>query len=336
VTLDAFSAGRRAAWDELEALVERAGRRPDRLGARDVRRLGSLYRSAAADLAVARRRFPGDPVVDRLAALVGRARHLVYDAPATRGSLRTFLATGYWREVAARPRVLALAALLLFGPGLATALWAADSPETAQGIVPAAFRSVSEPRETTDLGLSVGENTAFSAQIFTNNIRVTLVALAGGVTGGLLTAGVTVYNGIILGGVAGLAVAAGNGRPLAELVVPHGVLELTCIVVAAAAGLRLGAALLEPGRRRRADALVEEGRRTVMIVLGTAPWLVLAGLVEGFYTPRGEGLPAALAVGLGLGALYWVLLLWRGRAPAVSGAGGSDSDQSRARSLARR
>lgn len=321
MTVDAFSDGRRRAWDELDDLIRRADRRPERLGAGGVRRLGTLYRAAAADLAYARRRFPGDPVVERLEDVVGRARQLVYDVPGTRGSVASFLATGYWRQVAARPGPLLLAALLLFGPGLLSGVWAVTSPDTAQGLVPAEFRTVTEARETTDLGLSRAQNAAFSTAIFTNNIQVSLIALAGGVTGGLLTAGVTVYNGILLGGVMGLGVGAGNARPLTELIVPHGVLELSCIVVAAAAGLRLGGALLEPGRRRRGDALVEEGRHTVEIVLGTAPWLILAGLIEGFYTPGGHGLLAALVVGIGVGVLYWSLLVWRGRPGRPAEAG---------------
>jgi hypothetical protein len=73
----------------------------------------------------------------------------------------------------------------------------------------------------------------------------------------------------------------------------------------------------------------------VAIVLGTAPWLVLAGLVEGFFTPGGYGLGAALGVGLGLGALYWALLLWRGRPPHVepsATAAATASEPPRARS----
>src|ERR671930_1829626 len=79
-TVDRFSESRSPGWRELELLVSEAGRRPERLGPEKALRLGALYRSAAADLATARRRFPHDPAVARLEALVGRARHLVYDA----------------------------------------------------------------------------------------------------------------------------------------------------------------------------------------------------------------------------------------------------------------
>jgi uncharacterized membrane protein SpoIIM required for sporulation len=76
----------------------------------------------------------------------------------------------------------------------------------------------------------------------------------------------------------------------------------------------MGLAMVLPGTRTRGDALVEEARKAVAIVLGTAPWLVLAGLVEGFVTPAGLGLASVVGVGLTLGLVYWALVLVRGRA----------------------
>src|SRR5581483_6434222 len=90
MNLDRFVRRRTPEWEELGRLVEAAGRRPERLGAGGVRRLGALYRAAAADLALARRRWPGDPVTVRLEDLVGRSRHLVYAAPSRSASLRQF------------------------------------------------------------------------------------------------------------------------------------------------------------------------------------------------------------------------------------------------------
>jgi uncharacterized membrane protein SpoIIM required for sporulation len=312
--LDRFIAEREPLWTELESLVGRAGAHPERLGPEGVKRLGALYRSATADLAYARRRFEGDPVVARLEDVVGRARHLVYDAATRRRSLLRFFTDDYWRVVAERPVALALAAALLLAPALLSGLWAFEDPGAAAGLVPAQLRSVTEPRpHNADLGLSADEKAVMASEIFTNNIRVTFLAFAGGIAIGLVTAAVVLFNGILLGVVGGLAIGAGNGRPFLQLVTAHGVLELSCIVVAAAAGLRMGWALIDPGRKRRTESLADEARRAVEIVLGTAPWLVLAGLVEGFVTPSGLELPVVLVIGIGLGTIYWSLVVWRGR-----------------------
>jgi uncharacterized membrane protein SpoIIM required for sporulation len=284
------------------------------LGPDGVRRLGALYRASAADLALARRRFAGDPTVARLEALVARARPLVYDHARRGGSVAEFATTGYWRRVRERPALLLISALLLFGPWVLAAVWAVRDPGAASGVVPSEYQSVIQPRERgTDLGLTTDRQAAFSSEIFTNNIRVTILAFAGGIAAGIGTAALLVYQGVLFGAITGLAIWAGNGSSFFELVTAHGVLELSCIVVASAAGLRMGWALVSPGRRRRGVALAAEARVAVEIVLGTAPWLVLAGLVEGFITPRGLGLGPVIVIGASLGAVYWALVLWRGR-----------------------
>ncbi|MCZ7535539.1 MAG: stage II sporulation protein M [Acidimicrobiia bacterium] len=314
--LDAFVADRSPVWLELEDLVDRAGRRPERLGAAGVRRLGAVYRAAIADLASARRLYAGDPVVARLEHLVDRSRHTVYTAGAQRGALLHFVTTGYWRRVAERPRPLIVAALLLCAPALLAGFWAWNDPGPASGLVPEQYRAVTEPRKTgADLGLTADEEASLAAQVLTNNIRVAMLAFAGGVLAGLGTAFVLLQNGLLLGSVIGLAVGAGNGRPLFELITAHGVLEMSCIVVAGAAGLRIGWALVDPGYRPRGEALRDEARTAIQLVLGTAAWLVVAGLVEGFVTPAGLGLGPVLVVGWSLGAAFWALVLWRGRLP---------------------
>ena len=313
MNLDRFTRDRQPSWSELEDLVAAARRRPERLGPERVKRLGALYRAAAADLALARREFPGDPVVARLVDLVVRARYLVYDATTRRRSIGRFLTTDYWVLIRQRPVALMVAAALLFAPALVAGAWATTDPGAAAGLIPPPYRSVTEPRPQA-LRLTAEEKAVFASEVFTNNIRVTFLAFAGGIAAGLATAMVVAYNGVLLGVVASLAIGAGNGRSFFELVTAHGVLELSCIVVASAAGLRMGWAIVEPGRKKRTDALAAEARRAVEMVLGTAPWLVLAGLVEGFVTPSGYGLEVVVVVGFGLAAFYWALVLWRGSA----------------------
>lgn len=315
-------AQREHAWAELDALVVAAKRRPEKLGAERILRLGELYRSAAGDLAHARRGLKGEPVVARLESLVGRARTVVYDTEARRESIASFFATGYWQRVRSSRGPMLLSALLLFGAGLLSFIWAMNDPGAALGVVPEAFRGIEDGSRTAgSAGLTSGESSAFASEIMTNNIRVTFLAFAGGLSFGVGTAATLLFNGVLLGAVAGLATGAGRGEAFVTLVVAHGVLELSCIVVAGAAGLRVGKALVSPGRKRRVTAVVNEARHSVELILGTAPWLVLAGLVEGFITPGGYGLAFNTTVGLLIGGAYWFLVMWRGRptaAPATS------------------
>ena len=314
MNLERFLRERGAAWAELDELLRLTRRRPEKLGAARLLRLGELYRASAADLALARSRFPGDPVTIRLEERVARARHLVYDAPTRSESFRAFVARDYWRAIRARRLELVIAAVLLLGSAGVSGVWADHDPGAAAGLVPGAYRSVTQHRpQGADLRLSRSERTAFAGQIFTNNIRVTLLAFAAGITAGIGTALLLLLNGVMLGVVGGLAIGSGNGRVFFELVVAHGVLELSCIVVASAAGLRMGWALIEPGRDTRAVALGREAREAIKIVLGTAPWLVVAGLIEGFLTPAGEGLLTVVTVGVGVAAVYWSLVAFLGR-----------------------
>jgi uncharacterized membrane protein SpoIIM required for sporulation len=313
--LDEFVSERAPTWTELEQLVARGGNAPARLGPDGVLRLGSCYRAVAADLAYARRRFPSDPIVGRLEQLTQRGRHAVYNTTGARNTVREFASRGYWQRVRERPALLVIAIACLALPTLLAGYWAWRDPGPAGGLVPSQYQSVTEPRPAgQDLGESVDEQSDLAATIFTNNIQVTFLAFAGGMLLGLGTLYVLIQNGILLGAVAGLAIGAGNGRPFFELVVAHGVLELSCIAVSGMAGLRLASAIVDPGTRSRMDALRTEARASVEIVLGTAVWLVVAGLVEGFVTPAGLGLPTVLTIGFALGITYWGLVLWRGGA----------------------
>lgn len=314
MNLESFQQERDRSWRELESAVAHARGRPERLGPEGVHRLGRVYRAAAADLALARRRFPGDPVTLRLERLVASARTTVYGSPARQGSLRSFLSRGYWRRVAERPGPLALAWALLLVPAVAAAAWALGDPGGAVGLVPGEFEAAADP-PVEGRDFSAGEGAAFSGAVLTNNVQVTFFAFAAGITLGLGTALITAFNGLILGAVFGLAADAGNLRALARLLSVHGPLELSCIVVGATAGLRVGGALLVGGARRRGRALVDEARAAVEMALGTAPWLVVCALAEGFLTGPDLALPVQLALGGALFALFWGLVAWRGRAP---------------------
>jgi uncharacterized membrane protein SpoIIM required for sporulation len=310
---DRFTRERQAGWDELATLVRQAGTKPQRLGSEALLRLGRRYRAAAADLALARRLFPGHPVTRLLERLVTEARQSVYATEPRRRSLRSFLATGYWQRVLERPLLLGLALAMLFVPMALATVWAVDDPAAALGLVPAEFQGATEPGSHT-ADLEPGEEAAMSSSIYTNNIRVTFLAVAGGVLLGLGSAAVTIFNGGFVGAIFGLTIENGAFDELLRFVLPHGLLELTCIAVSCMAGLRLGWAIVDPGPLTRGASLRREARTVIEIVLGTMPWLVLAGLIEGFVSPRQLPVGAALAVGVTAAAAYWALLLWRGHA----------------------
>src|SRR5436190_6806295 len=324
--LDRFIAARSPDWHELELLLREAGRHPERLGPERVLRLGGLYRSAAADLARLRGAAPRSPETMRLEALVRQGRQSVYDARTRRRSAVRFFVTDYWRLIAARRKALLVAFVLLFGSAALAALWGVHDPAAATGVVPHQFRPALQPGHPWR-DMSPSRQAAFPSEVFTNNIQVTLVAFAGGITGGIATALALLYNGLLLGVIGGLMGQAGNGVGFVDLVTAHGVLELSCILVGGAAGLSLGWSIVSPGLRTRRASLQREAVEALLLVLGTAPWLVIAGIVEGNRANLSEaGLGAVIGTGVSLGVVYWGLVLWRGRVsitdePATSPVG---------------
>ncbi|MFP3914585.1 MAG: stage II sporulation protein M [Actinomycetota bacterium] len=322
--LSSFVEERQPRWDEFGMLLAEAGRRPERLSGSQIRRLAALYRATAADLVAARRLHPHSPAVDRLEELVRRGQGMIYERTSRRGNLIDFFADRYWTMLWERRRPLALAAVLLLLPGVVMGMWAVSAPQVVAGLVPPQFLWVTEA-DTTAQGLGAVGLAGFSTFVLVNNIRVAFTALVAGITWGIGTALLIGYNGLLFGGLTGLAGEAGNLRLLGEATLAHGILELSCIVVAGGAGLSLGRATLRPGHLKRREAMAREARHSLQIAAGTAPWLVLAGLVEGYASRVGLSLLPTAAIGLVLGGLFWGLWLWRGA-----------QAQSRPRRLARR
>lgn len=316
MNLEAFLREREPVWNALEALLARARGRPDRLGVEQVLTLGRDYRATVADLAIARRSWPGDPVIDRLERLVLAGRQAVYsERSQRRGALRRFILRDYWQLVIGQRRLLLISAIAMFGPCLLAAGWALHDPGAAIGLLPARFHSTGAP-QLRHLSLGATTQASLASSIFTNNIQVIFLAFAGGLSFGLVTLAILAFNGILLGALGGIMLQAGTFSVFTRYVAPHGCLELSCIVVAGAAGLRLAQALIDPGPSPRGFALRAAARPAVAVVLGTAPWLIVAGLTEGFLTPEGVALGTALGVGIALAGTYWLLVLTRGRAPS--------------------
>ena len=155
--------------------------------------------------------------------------------------------------------------------------------------------------------------------IIANNVKVAIVAFAGSITLGALTVYIIGFNGLMLGGMAALFTNGGFGKDFWATIAPHGVIELTAIQIAGAAGLLIAAGALFPGRRRRRDVLVANARRAGTLILGVASMLVVAGTIEAFVSPR--RLPVSVRIAIGLFTALVLVLYFTGagrRAGAVT------------------
>ncbi len=286
-----FVAGSKAVWERLASAVKEARARGiGKLGATAIKRMHEDYRHAAADLAYAQTHFSGGESVAYLNQLVAFAHGELYGAPPKRlSTVWRFLTTGYPRLVRQNWKALAVATgIFLAAVALGFVLVYVNYP-VARLLLPQTYR------DSVGDSMARGENgneamtavaPALSAYITANNIQVSLMAFAGGVLFGALTAYALLMNGLLLGVLAGAFTKAGGAVAFWALIVPHGALELPAIMLAGAAGLLLGRALWFPGDLPRMGALRAASGDAVRLVLGVIPLLIVAGLIEGFLTPR--------------------------------------------------
>jgi len=334
VQVDRFVEERSHGWDELEGLLERAKGQPDRLSADEVRRLGLLYRSAAADLALASRSWPDAAGTLHLHGLVVRANQLVYAKAAKSDTLGDFFGRRLWQRIRQLHGCLALSAAILVGSIALGALWGAVQPLAAAGLLPAGFRVAAHTRGGF-YGTAIAGRGGLVWYIWVNNLRVSVLAMAGGFTGGLVTAWFLAYNGALVGALGALEWRAGGLGSFLSLTVPHGLLELSCVTLAGGVGFVIAKALVDPGMSTRSEAL--QGAMPVVSsgIAAAIVFLFVAATTEGIITPWDLPTPAAFAVGLVLAGGFWAMVVFRGgptpttlpgrrlSAPATSGLSAS-------------
>ncbi|MCQ3936973.1 MAG: stage II sporulation protein M [Chloroflexi bacterium] len=317
MNVDEFYQSRRREWELLSELLERTQKDVQRLTTSDVERLASLYRAASSDLALAKRDFPRHRITRFLNQLVARTHSVLYQGePLAWRNLVDFALRGFPR-LFRETFIFTLSAFLMFIiPALASGFAVAASPDSAIWLLPAEVQSLIPIVENKELwiDISMEERPYASSFIMQNNIRVSFLAFASGVSGGLFTLWILVQNGLILGGLLGLTSYHDIGFELATFVVGHGVIELSVIFMAGGSGLMLGWALLRPGLMRRRDALAIAARKAVQLLGGAVPWLVLAGIIEGFISPN-EAMPWFVKWGVGIlsGVLMYSYLFTAGR-----------------------
>jgi uncharacterized membrane protein SpoIIM required for sporulation len=290
------------AWKRLQELVDEASARG--LGGLDegeLEEFTALYREVSADLARAHTYRGSLRLCFHLERLVGQAHNLFYQDRTEGFSVISWLLSGFPRTFRARARYVAVAAGLLFAPALLTYAGVRQDPEVGRRLVPSMMVSRAEEasarlrRGDPYIDVPQMQMSVFSSRIMTNNIQVSFLAAAGGILAGVGTALILLFNGVHLGSVFALFDAEGAGALLWVFVLPHGVLELTAIVIAGGAGLVLAHAIIAPGRRTRGRALREDGVESLSLLAGAGVLLIIAGLIEGFVSPA--RIPAPLKVG---------------------------------------
>lgn len=308
--LDRYIGTHRPTWDRLAHLTRSGGGRGRNLDPVELDELVRLYQVVSGHLAHVRTAY-GDPsLVSQLTRRVADANAVVYgQTVAPRKAVGRFFQLTFPGAVWRMRRFVAIAALLFCLPAAAVGIWMANSDAALEASAPEYVRQAYVDTEFEDY-YSSSPATQFTTEVTFNNIQVSVLAFALGILACVGAAYLLVLNGLNLGVAAGLFYAAGEAPRFWGLILPHGLLEITAVVVAGGAGLRLGWTLVSPGDLPRGRALAAEGRRSVTVILGLVLVFATAGLIEGFIT--GSGLPTFLRVGVGAAA--WVgfcTYVWR-------------------------
>ncbi len=323
--VDAYVAAHRGEWVRLDALVKQR-----HLSGDEVDELVALYQRTTTHLSVVRSASPDPALVGRLTTLVSRARSAVTgsSSPAWRDAARFFTVT-YPAALYRSSRWWIATGIAFSLVGLVVGVWVAHNSDVQATIAaPAQIRQLVE-HDFQDYYSSAPAG-SFAAKVATNNAWVTALSLALGV---LIVPVLWILwqNALNVGIAGGLMAGAGRLDLFFGLILPHGLLELTCVFVASGAGLRLGWAWIDPGPRTRSQALVQEGQAAGALAIGLAVTLMVSGVLEAFVTPS----PLPTWARVGIGALVWgafmvyVFVLGRRAAQAgsfgdVEGAGATD------------
>ena len=314
--MDAFSAVNGDKWSRLHELAFKR-----RLSGAEADELLRLYQSTSAHLSLIRSVAPESGLSAALSATLAQAR--------TRftGARSNFMADLARFFVVALPAAFYRLSWLTLACGAAFvliggayALWIGNSPDALRTLATdSAIRKYVEE----DFIDYYSENPAasFAGAVWTNNAWISAQAVALGITG-IWVPMILFSNAQGVGIAAGIFAAAGKTDVFYSYILPHGLMELTAVFIACAAGLRIFWAMVSPGPRTRGRAVAEEGRSLITVALGLILVLFVSGLVEGFVTP--STLPVWVKIGIGSAVLasYWLYVLTWGRRAYLAGARG--------------
>jgi uncharacterized membrane protein SpoIIM required for sporulation len=300
MNIQRWIARREPDWQRLDALLKRVERKGlMTLNAEDIKQLASLYRSVSADLARIKTQQASPALVRELQALTSRSYSQIYQGSRRQEwqAVWDFCRWGFPATVQQNIGYIGLAIAIFLTGGLIGWWFCWRDP----GFLPLLVSSdiIHQVRDEGKLwtGSIVGIEPLASSGIMVNNISVCFTAIIGGVTmfvkdgpfitpPGAFTSYLLFFNGLLIGTIAAFVGQNHLALPFWAFVFPHGSLELPAIFLAGAAGLLLARAILFPGVYRRVDALRYYGIQAAQLVCGIVPLLIVAGTIEGFFSPN--------------------------------------------------
>ncbi|MCA0295090.1 MAG: stage II sporulation protein M [Actinobacteria bacterium] len=311
--VDVFATAHAAEWARLDQLAAKR-----RLTGAEADQLVQLYRRGATHLSVLRASAPDPALVANLSVTLVKARariaspHDVTWRQAVRFLTHVIPAALYrvrWWSV-----VVTAVCLLIAVVG---GYWTSTHPDVlATFVSPADQKRIAE--EAFASYYSEYPNASFAAQVWTNNAFIAALCIATGITG-IYPAQILFENSLYVGLMGALMHNQGADWIFWSLILPHGLLELSCVFVAGAAGMRLCWSWLVPGDRTRAQSLAEEGRTTIVVVIALVIGLGVSGLLEGFITPSELNPWVKIAIGAVVAAAFWVVMFVQGRRAVEEG-----------------
>ena len=320
--VDAFVLAHRPTWDRLETLVKRRRR----LTGAEVDELVDLYQRVSTHLSMVRSASTDSVLIGRLSGLVARARSSVTGAHAPLWSEFARFWTVSFPVVAYRSwRWWLGTAVAFFFVATLIAVWVSGNHE-----VQATIGTPSEIDQlvNTDFASYYSENPAgsFALAVWVNNSWVAAKCIASAILLGIPIPYVLFQNAANLGVAGGLMFDAGKSDVLFGLLIPHGLLELTAVFLAGAAGMRLGWSVVSPGNRPRGEVLAEQGRAVVAVAVGLVGVLLVSGLIEAMVTPSTLPTFVRIAIGVAAEIAFLSYIFHFGRKAAKAGESGDVQD----------
>jgi len=297
-------------WKRLDGLLQQAEKQGVKtLSATQIKDLASLYRSVSADLARARTNKVGKILTQDLQKLTARGYNQVYQGRQRQEweQVKEFCLWGFPQVVRETWAYIAIATGIFFLAGIIAWWYAWRDPTFISITVPRNIIQIVEEDGELWMGSIVGIEPLASSSITINNLQVSFGAIAGGITAGLYTIYIIAFNGLHIGAIATLVGKNGLAYPFWAFVFPHGSLELPAIFLAGGAGLLIGKAIVFPGRYRRIEAIKRNSNRAARLLFGIVPMLIIAGIIEGFFSPS-PIIPSPLKYVTGISLLCLLVL----------------------------